>query len=431
MFRRKLLTLLVSLVLLASAFPLSVSANTGAAFTFATVDRTSVNAGQQITFTLRATGANYVFANAGGNFVPAVRQGDNWVIVLTPTQSMSVVVHANTINAQEGAATLTIPVTVQAPAAQQPVTPQQPQQQQGRHRIDSVTEIEATQQNSVTLRITTDSASQVVWISPAPGRYMQATRRDTSGDQTTWEITYRPQQFAPHQIQVSANHAYLLDGNEATQTVSINLAAPFVQPLQPMISRVTASPSTVDRHERTTITVRTNPDVEFVWATINGRRESARRGTTSATARTWTFENVRPDQSQTIRVYANTTDNTAGAATDSVRINVREDENPRIVTTPHADRTVLSLQGWHGWNEATFIEVRTNAAASHVWAITDRGEITAHRHTTASNNEQIWRINVSRHDFTHTGHRSVTIRANTTRTVSGSDSRTINFEIVN
>jgi len=371
---------LVCVLLLAAIPPSSyVSASIGntTAFTFLGVDRTVVNAGQTITFTIRTVGANAVFANTGGNFVHASRQTvagapagqTSWQLTITPMSSHTVVIYANTAATLQGAASVTIPVTVTGGTSgilqggSQVVT-----NLGSPHRIYSITEVSSSTSGTITLRIVTDVASQHVWIRIGENQNLRATRVSNTATQRTWEVSYRPTRFVPHQIQVSANHAFVNDRSVVSQLFSVDLMA--THSLSPLINRVSVSPSTVNRGERATITVRTNLDVAFVWAEVNGRDVNARRGSASATTRTWTID-VRPDRTQTVRVYANTENSVRGADVDTVRITV-VDANPRI-------DSVVIRESLITWNQSTVIDVRTNADVEYVWAVVDGRRIYARR----------------------------------------------------
>ena len=428
-FMSKMMALACVMFLMASISPVTVSANDDiAAFTFLGVDRTAITAGQNINFTIRTVGAAFVFAEVGGTRVPGVMQGGDvatrqasWNLTVNPTATQNVIIYANTVNAVEGAASVSIPITVQgAGVAQQPVPPSpvQPPQGQARHRIYSITETPAPRAESVTLSIVTDAGSGYVWISPEANRYIRASRVSQSGNQSTWEVTYTPRQFGRHQVTVSANAAYVLDQFVVSETFAVELAAPYVPTARAAINRANANPSTVGSGDRTTITVTTNLDVEFVWAEVDGRRVNARGVRGSATTRTWELD-VRPDRTQQVRVFANTTDSTSGAATSDVRITVR-DETARIIRAT-AQRNVIDQGEW------TTIEVRTNTDVENVWAMVDGQRVNARRGSTASGNrEREWTIEVRPNRL---GNNSIRIYASTTNHERDADTTTVNIRV--
>ena len=383
---------MVCIFLLAATFPFSVSATTAAtpAFTFIGVDRVVVTAGQPITFTIRTINANAVFASTGGAFVHGVRQAAvgqanqaTWLLTITPTVSQTVIIYANTSNIIEGAASVTLPITVNASTSiNQPTG--QVTTQSGRHQILSITEIPSRSTDTVTLRIVTDAAAQNVWLRLGENRNLQATRVSNTATQRTWEVSYRPARFVPHQVHISANHAFVNDAFATSQTFMVNLTAPVDQD-HPQITRVSASPSNIVVGERSTITVRTNLDVTHVWAEVDGRQVNARRNTSSATTRSWTMD-VSPNRTQTISVYANTSNSVHGADRDSIRITVVETD-PRINSMSIRD----SLIEWGQW---TVIDVNTNNDVEHVWAMVDGRRVNARRQS-SNNRNQTWTIDVS------------------------------------
>ena len=417
--------MLVSLFLLAAfVYPATLYA---AAFTSFEVNATTVNAGQPVNITVRTTGANYVFANVAGANIPATMRpggatGDAvWDLAVSPATNQMIVVHANVTNSAEGSATISFPVTVNVAA----VTPAQPQPPvtgaPGAHRIYSITETEAPRQDTVTLTIVTDAGVNYVWLNQ-PGAESQilgqATRTGTSEAQSTWEVTYRPRQYVAHEVQVNANNAYVLDNRRATQNFNVVLAAPFVRPVEPSIGRASISPSTIEPGARTTITVRTNADVNYVWAVVDGTRVNARAGNQTPVNRNWTID-VRPDETQTIRVYANTVDSASGATTDTVRVTVRSAE-PRITANLSVNRSEIQ-QG-----DTVTIDVRTNDVVTHVWARVDGRTVHAQRETGGGTGDRRWSIDVRPNSSG-----SITVYANTSSGTSGADRRSVNITVRN
>ena len=409
-FKRKL-TAMVCVLLLVAAYPISMTAASGAnaSFTSFGVDRAVINAGQTVTFTASTVGANFVFAAVDGQFVAGTQQTSaggitSWLLTINPTQSQVVVVHANNVNTPEGAAVVSIPIVVNATGtAGLPTT----SGGQSIHNIYSITETEASQPYTVTLTIVTSAAPQFVWANLGGGRFMQANRTSQTATQATWELTYRPQNYVAHTIEVSANHAYVVDDSIYTRSFSVALSAPFVQPVTPVsISRATISPTTVDYRGRATITVRTNHEAEYVWAMVDGRRVNASRGSTTATLRNWTID-VRPDETQTITIYANVTNTEQGAATDTVRVTVRELQ-PRIENTRFS-RNNIRVGEW------TTIYITTNTEVEHVWAFVDNTRLNATRESSTSTTIS-WRIEVNTDNS-----QTITVYANRTNTSSGAD----------
>jgi hypothetical protein len=337
-------------------------------------------------------------------------------------------IYANTVNSIAGAAIINVPINVGTAAAQG--NAQQPLPGSGLHTIHSVQEVPASAENTVTLRITTDADSRYVWVS-IDGGYRLATLAQ-SGAQNIWEVSYRPNVFAPHTVQVNAFSAYVADPARAVQSFPVNLTAPFVRPTNPSITQqIRAVPSTIDYNERSTITVRTNADVEFVWANIDGERVNARRGNSTATQRTWTIETPRTSRTENINVYANTTDTTAGAATGTIRVNVRDrwstnwDGN---VTIRSAWASPTSLSPW----QTLTVEATTNREAENVWIILPNGQRRDLSVTSTVSNERTWRLTITPgdHEMRSGGH-NIRMYANSGTGTSNADSRNFWVEITN
>jgi|GEM_PF-3531895 len=425
-FRNKLLAMLC-IAALAVTMPVSLSANTGnpaAAFTFVSVSQSTVNAGQPVTFTLSTTGANFVFANIAGTNVPAVEtqtlgNQTTWSLTVTPMQSQTILIYANTIQAMEGSSVISFPITVNAAG----MMDQQVQQggfqhtpQVGAHRIYSIEEITATEPNSVILRIVTDANAGAVWMGPeATGSYRQATRVSQSGSQSTWEMRYRPTHFRAHNVTISANARYELGPTVVSQNFSVNLTAPYVPTARPAITRITPNSVIVDRRDRTDVSIRTNLDARYVWAEVDGSRINARHSTASATVRNWTLD-FRPDRSQTVRVYANNTDSPTGAVTETFRVTVRDVENPRIHEVDIRDEFSIRV------NRRVVVEIRTNADVEHVWATLDGSRVGNARRD--SHRSSLW---ILEFDPRNTGNQNLRIYANTRESSTGADTRSRNI----
>jgi hypothetical protein len=382
---------MLCVLVLMSSVPVTLSAipSGEASFTSFSVDRASVNHGQTMTFSIMTLGAGFVFASVDGGFINGTMQSvepttgqTNWLITITPQASQTVVIHANAVHMVEGAAVISMPIIVHGggEAIQAPTTASE-------HQIIEVMEIPATASNEVNIRIITNSTPTYVWLSLGGGRYVQANRVSESGGQITWERTYRPQQFTPHTIQISANNQYLVDQHVVTQSFNVALTAPYVPTVTPRITSSSARPTTINEGERTTVTIRTNLDVEYVWLDVDGRRVNARRGNSTATTRNWTAD-IRPDRTQNVRIFANSANQEQGAATDTVRITVRDrsDSNARVTSAVLRQSTIRS-------GDRVIIDVRTNEYVNNVWAMVDNQRVYGSR-VSSSSSTQDWEINI-------------------------------------
>lgn len=419
-FKRKI-AIMLSVILVTAVVPVTLLAEDAPAggtpaFTQASLNSTSVAPGERLSFNLRTTGANYVFAIVNDEEVDAESHGEDsitgetaWSLHIYPTSSQTVRVHANVANNSQGAATVSIPVQVQAATAQAESAPEETEaatpaeapaatpNQTGTHRIIDIEEIESAVAGAVTLRVTTDPQVQFVWITHPdnPAQVVGLANADDSGtttgsrvsqdeDSAVWEISYRlTAPLNPHNIQIHANRAYVTDSNLTTETFSVELsyataaAAPSAPANDnsgessssaaadgedPAITRVSADRNIVAPGASAALTIRTSPNVNYVWVMVDDERVNAtsRRAGSSATVRVWNVD-VSPEETQNITVYANTTNSSDGAVTDNISLTVREIGDPRVNSVT-SERTTISF------GERVVLTVTTNQDVLYVWA---------------------------------------------------------------
>lgn len=367
------------------AFPLAVSA--APAITGFSVNRTSIAQSQDVSISITTTAeVNYVFAMVDGVRANGTRtSGNNWTVTVTPSRTTVVTVFANSVNDETGAASVTIPMTVAAavtpapivpaPVAPTPVAPVAPlgavvtippaPANLGPVEIASITETPAPRAGYVQLTVVTGRESNEVWVSynrpgnQRPGsRWARGTMISQDGTSRTWTIDFRPVTWAVQQVEVGSNRTYSF-GGASIQLYNLTLAQPFARAANPSIATASASPSTVVAGGSTTISVRTNLDVENVWiVTADGASYEARRGTTTATQRNWSVT-FNPVRSGAVAVYANSAHTEVGAARRNVHINVGT-QRASIISAS------ASWQGTHAGN--LVINVTTNQWAESVWA---------------------------------------------------------------
>jgi hypothetical protein len=338
------------------AFPMAVSASVAAITSFH-MDRTTVNPGQSITFTVRTTAATtHVFTNVGGTtthgtIVDTDVVGGTRLWSLTaaaPAGTTQIVVFANTANNTLGAATITIPITVGIGTANLP----------GGHgplAIISVIETAATAPNMVQLTVITGPEASEVWVRHG-GMYNRGTMtaENLQAQTRTWVINFRPTNFVRQQVEVFANRAYVVAG-ATRREFQVELSAPFLTPSNPLIINAIANPTSINPGGASTVTVTTNNDAEFVWIMVGGTRINAVRSGTTVTQRTWTAT-VHPATTMDVVVHANATNVTQGAAVRNVRIDVGT-----------ARATIHSARAeWDATNSAR-VTVYTNQHAGRVW----------------------------------------------------------------
>ncbi|MCL2015671.1 MAG: hypothetical protein FWG68_05430 [Defluviitaleaceae bacterium] len=396
--RSKLLVLLAA-TLFAVLLPVSfMAANADvAAFTQFEISSTTVEPGQPVTISVATVGATYVFAESAGIRIPATMlTGENvaprratWTLTVTPSTTQILTLFASVDQTGTNAASIAVPITVNvapavAPAVPPPLpevpapAPTPPPVVQTGNVIHSVTETTSSAPGRVTLTVVTNAEPGFVWINVAD-RFTQGVIVSQNANEITWEIDYLPPSFVPHQAIVYANSEYLLDGFEASQNVAVNLTAVYVPTAVPQILRTTLSQSSIDDGGQITITVRTNADVGFVWAMVDGNRVNLSRNTGVVTGQqiTWSVA-ARPIRTQDIEIFANTENTDSGAVTGSARINVRErgwTERPGdwILTATLTGNNFLQI------GETTEISLRTTTNISRVWAMVDGTRVEGRR----------------------------------------------------
>jgi len=361
----------VALLLMAAA-PLALSA--APAIRNFSMDRSSVASGQNITFSVETTAdTQFVFALADGVRTQGSRSsGNHWTVTVSPTNSTTVTIFANTQNNETNAARIAVPVTVGAAAAA-PVTPTAPAATVptppatlGPIAIASVTETPATASGMVQLTVVTGRESNEVWVNfdrvnnaRGTGRFARATMQRQGAHYRVWVINFRPAQWATQRVEVGSNRTYNWPG-ASTQAVDLTLTQPYVRATTPTIQSVTPSSRTVATGSNVTFTIRTNADVENVWVrNIDGNEFNATRGTTSGTTRNWTVT-FNPVRSGNVQVFANTSRTETGAASRNEHITVGA-VNAQIIGTPTAH--------WIDGNNRIRVQVTTNEAANSVWVM--------------------------------------------------------------
>jgi hypothetical protein len=231
-----------------------------------------------------------------------------------------------------------------------------------------------------------------VWVQFDDNRFRRAqelTAQRTDATRT-WQIDFRPQQWAVQTVQVSANREYVFAG-ATTQSYTLTLGAPFVAPVVPAIQSVTPSARTVAPGASVTFTIRTNLDVNYVWAVdVDGTRRNATAGAGNASGRNWTVTFV-PPRTGTVNIFANATNENAGAATRTEQITVGQ--NNALILNP---TTARWTDTWSGSWRGVVVEVTTNQFAEQVWVRLPNGTTHSLSRVTGSGvNNRTWRVEIS------------------------------------
>lgn len=357
--KRNLIPILFAAFIFMVAFPTVLHAS-AAAITSFNMDRTTISPGQTITFSLTTTPqVNFVFADVNGTRVQATRQGgNNWQLVVSPTHTQNITIVASPTNSITNAALLNIPVTVGA--ATPPAQPNIPANV-GPLDIVSITETPAISSGFVQLTVVSGIEANEVWVefnqtqgrqgSFARGQEQLELRTATT---RTWVINFRPQTWAPQVVRVSANRSYITSG-ATNQNYTLTLSAPFVRAA---IQSVEVSRRNLSFGEQTTLTVRTNTDVNYVWLTdMDGVRRNAIRTGQTGSAVSWTIT-FTPQRTGQVVIMANTT-NTPGNAAQRTESFTVGGGNSTIVNA-----TATRIQGT---TNSVRVEVTTNHFAGRVW----------------------------------------------------------------
>jgi len=454
-YKRNLLATIASVILLLLAFPTVASAE--AAITSFSMDRTSITQGESVTFTLRTTDdVNYVFADVDGVRVQGTRQAsDSWQLVVSPATTQNITIIANSTNTVNNAAMVNIPIAVTAPATivtpptttvtpgsappitlppitapRQPTVPQQPAPPitllpHGTFAIHSITEMPSPRTGDVHLQVVVATAANEVWVQFDGNRYRRGTevvaeRTDTT---RTFDIIFRPSNWAVQTVRVSANREYIWQG-ATTRNFTLELTPPAAPAVLPRISQVSAGNRTLSPGASTTITVTTNPGVNYVWATDVGgvRREATRTHLSASTAR-WTVT-VTPPRSGNVRVYANTVDANAGAVSRSVHITVQEQHALIESASATADQHWNQWTGWGGHGNIR-VTATTNLSAERVWVDLPDGRRQDLSLQSTGTSTRTWVADISYNWNWYWQGSTVTVHASRTTSLSSDASRTV------
>jgi hypothetical protein len=228
---RKLTSALLVASLLVMIVPFTVTATAQIpAFTGFATTETTIAAGEEIIFTISTLAAvTHVFTEVDGTRVNAVQIARpapaagtrNWRLAFAPDETQTITVYANTANRTQGAAVISIPVTVEGSLP-------------GVVTINSVrrnvTDIFAG--DPVTFTITTSEAAEYVFTQ-ADGRWVRATLTQTNATtgEKTWQLTVRP--GVTQDLNIYANTEYVRGAVSSRQTVVVQRIPLFTEVLQP------------------------------------------------------------------------------------------------------------------------------------------------------------------------------------------------------
>ena len=400
---KKLKIAAVLALALVSVFVASLVVSADPAFISLQADRTSIDAGESVVFTVRTNSlTNYVFAAFDGLHVQGVLRDvlptghHDWTVTVAPARSTDVVIFASEVNFEPGAASMTVPITVNQvagnpsqtaevllppvlvgqldvlPAAASPPLQTVPAMPFSATvpglAIHSVAEVMASAENLVRLQIVTGPDVGFVWIRCDTPRYHLATRVQADATTITWLLEYRPQAMTPHVVQLSANRTYTRGGATNVELI-VPVSVPFIPAPTPQIQSISVSPSHIVAGSSVTVRVRTNADVGAVWIrdTDGVERALVNVEPNTATQRNWEVV-ITPVRSGTITAYANTTREAPNPVGRNHQLHVVTQR--ASIVAAHA-----TIHAWHwGWvGSAHALRVVTNEFANTVWATLPNG----------------------------------------------------------
>ncbi|MCL2190183.1 MAG: hypothetical protein FWC16_14390 [Defluviitaleaceae bacterium] len=222
--KKKLVCALLIMAVLAAFIPFTAQANAQIpAFTHFEATETTVEAGEEITFSISTlTAVTHVFTEVDGTRVhatertrPAPATGTrNWTLTITPEESQTITVYANTSNRTEGAAAISIPVITEGEIT-------------GEVTINSVRTSgnNIVQGDAITFTVLTSNAVEYVFTE-VDGRWPRATLADTNTrtGEKTWQLVVTPQ--TSQTLTIYANSSFVRDENAISNRQVIEVRQP-------------------------------------------------------------------------------------------------------------------------------------------------------------------------------------------------------------
>jgi hypothetical protein len=423
-WKRIVMTVVFS-VMACLLLPLAASAST-VAITGFSAPNTTINAGNSVSISVTTNAAaSHVFTMVDGTRVRPASQtqdasGDiTWNLVCSPSRTQELRIYANTSDSTEGARTISIQVTVNPPSAGTGTgTGTAGGQAAAGVAITSIVETRGSTSDVAVLTVETTTSVNEVWVQFNADRFSRARLATETADTKTWTLSIRP--TAPQNVIVSANTAYVVRG-AATQEFSVTMQGGRPAGGVATITNARANRTTVAPGGNVDLTITTNLNATDVWVAVDGRNVDATRTNETRTAQTWTAR-INPAATQTITIYANSSDSLEGAVSRTLRITVQTAPvtgNATIVdATATADWTF-----WQNTQGNVTVNVTTNNWATYVRAETGAGvfDLWQTNHGTTGNktwtaNIPFWQANLGSTITVRTGQNSGVTDA--TRTVS-------------
>ena len=148
------------------------------------------------------------------------------------------------------------------------------------------------------------------------------------------------------------------------------------------INSAVADKTAVNTGEAVLVTVKTNANAQNVWIHYDSGDTNANFHSSDAHGiKTWSVT-CHPSRTQTMTVYANTSHSVTGAVTRNLDVSVNS-ADARIISLNANETTVNS-------GDEVVLTVRTNSAASYVWADTGANTYNFRRRSTDNSGNQTW-----------------------------------------
>ena len=275
-----------------------------------TVDRTSIYAGESVTFTIETTyDVNYVWVEFGNEREYARYTGESrqhyktWEVTIYPNETERIRIYANESRTITGAASKTQQITVS----------------QGRIEIirlyASRTTIDLGEYT--TLTIETGRGVEYVYVE-YDNTSKKAVFVETNRDRDIWTVDISPRES--QRVYVTAyshNDKYGSD----SQNININVNAAPAE--RPEIYAVSTDRDDVNLGGYVTVTVTTNNYALYVWAiTYDNQRFNAIEVPSGLIGSKFWTVNVYPTESGYVNIYANVNSSQSGAVSDRIYLNV-------------------------------------------------------------------------------------------------------------
>lgn len=348
-----------------------ITVNTTVTLNSASVSKSSINADETVTLTVKTnSAASYVWIAYDSTTVNASHQSTDasgvktWTVTLKPAKTQTMTAYANTKQSSSGAASRNVDITVNAAAIINSVTP-------------SKSSISANE--TVTLTVKTNSAASYVWVTYDSATANASHQSTDSYGVKTWTVAIKPSKTQTMTVYANTK--------QTTSGAAVKNQAVTVDSTVKLIS-TSASRTTVSAGDSITVTAKTNALTNYVWVdTGSDSVEMNFTGTDSSGNKNWTMT-YYPQKTQSVSVYAGVS-RWGKDAVSSINITV-QGESPKIVNASAYPGTT-SVSGGYQTNE---FAITTNSAAIYVGVSVNGQEYCEYSPYTQSGDALLWNVTV-------------------------------------